>query len=154
MKVKLVLAFLFSKRKHVTRAGVPKHVMQSWNKWEKSKLRNCLSNKRSKGNWSEHHGNHSLIVLSARPPLCRGTWWLPQAPLLPLEVDCIVAERCIGRCLKTGLSCGVKVLSPFLGEIIGTLVHCKDITCLIQVDLWDGELDSWWHPVPRTCLRH
>ena len=29
VKVKLVLAFLFSKRKHVTRAGVPKHVMQS-----------------------------------------------------------------------------------------------------------------------------
>ena len=43
------LLFLFSKRQHVTRAGVPKHVMQSCNKREKS-LRICLSNQRSKGN--------------------------------------------------------------------------------------------------------
>ena len=57
----------------------------------------------------------AFFACTVRPPSCRGTWWLPQAPLLPLEVDCIVAERCIGRCLKTGLSCGVKVLSPFFG---------------------------------------
>ena len=65
--------FLSSKQRHVTRAWVPKHVMQSWNIWENSKhLRSCLSTKRSKGNWSKHHNcaaetingdNHDVVQL-------------------------------------------------------------------------------------------